>query len=53
MRVVRKGRAAVDPYYEDAEAVHVLEEGNTIYNVMLNNVRLPQYFPLQLSSHPY
>ena len=47
MKIVRKGRAAVDPYYTKAEDVHVLEEGDTIFNVMLNWVRVTIFaFPL-------
>ncbi len=38
MKVVRKGRAAVDAYYDNAENVHVLEEGNDVFNAMLNYV---------------
>lgn len=38
MKVVRKGRAAVDAFCDKAEFVHVLEEGDTIYNAMLNYV---------------
>eukprot|EP01087_Luapelamoeba_hula_P005895 TRINITY_DN1594_c2_g1_i2.p1 TRINITY_DN1594_c2_g1~~TRINITY_DN1594_c2_g1_i2.p1 ORF type:complete len:1110 (+),score=268.26 TRINITY_DN1594_c2_g1_i2:108-3437(+) len=58
MKVVRKGRAAVDPYYDDAENVHVLEEGDTIYNAMLNNTDITvgqrgrnSFYALQLLEH--
>ncbi|KAL6042215.1 Poly [ADP-ribose] polymerase 2 [Balamuthia mandrillaris] len=38
IKVIKKGRAAVDPYLPDhvQQAYHVLEEGNDIYDVMLN-----------------
>jgi hypothetical protein len=39
MKVVRKGRAAIDAFCDKAEFVHVLEQGDTIYNAMLNYVR--------------
>ncbi len=43
MKVVRKGRAAIDAFCDKAEFVHVLEQGDTIYNAMLNYVRSDLY----------
>ncbi|KAL6078683.1 Poly [ADP-ribose] polymerase 1 [Balamuthia mandrillaris] len=58
MKQVRKGRAAIDIHCAKAEKVHVLEEGDTIYNVMLNltDVTVGQrgrnsFYCLQLLEH--
>lgn len=40
MKVVKKGRSVVDAFFEGHEDCHVLEEGDVIYNAMLNNVKL-------------
>ena len=40
VRTVRKGRSAVDPDSRLTEVGHILEEGDDIYNVMLNQTNI-------------
>lgn len=40
MKVVKKGRAAVDSMFEGGDDYHVLDEAGEIFNVILNSVRV-------------
>ena len=55
VKVVVKGRAAVDPASELADSHHVLEEGDEIWNASLSNVDLRSglnsYYKLQILVH--
>eukprot|EP00005_Dracoamoeba_jomungandri_P000909 CAMPEP_0174254406 /NCGR_PEP_ID=MMETSP0439-20130205/3732_1 /TAXON_ID=0 /ORGANISM="Stereomyxa ramosa, Strain Chinc5" /LENGTH=1042 /DNA_ID=CAMNT_0015335969 /DNA_START=19 /DNA_END=3144 /DNA_ORIENTATION=- len=58
MKVVKKGRCAVDIHSGLGKKAHVLEEGDTIYNVMLNNTDITvgqrgrnSFYCLQLLEH--